>query len=124
MITTAFTKSRSAYTHGRPRRATDGATALRYIGQEALTNAFKHGNAHQMTITLDWSETALSLRAEDDGTPQLAPSSTGGGNGLRGMRERMEALGGTFSAGPCEEQGGFAVRISVPYQPVREKQAV
>jgi signal transduction histidine kinase len=92
----------------------DTIVALRFIVQEALTNAFKHGNAHQMTITLDWGDAALALLAADDGTPQTAQGDTGEGNGLRGMRERLEALGGTFAAGPRAGQPGFAVQVSVP----------
>jgi signal transduction histidine kinase len=100
------------------------AVALRFIVQEALTNAFKHGNAHQMTVTLDWQDAALSLDIEDDGTPQPAQIAHGDGHGLQGMRERVEALGGTLSAGPRAGQTGFSVCVGVPYEREREKQAV
>ncbi|HKD74349.1 MAG TPA: ATP-binding protein, partial [Ktedonobacterales bacterium] len=102
----------------------DISVALRFIVQEALTNAFKHGNAHQMIVTLNWQDAALSLDMEDDGTPQPAQIAHGEGHGLQGMRERMEALGGTLSAGPRAGQMGFSVCVGVPYEPAREKQAV
>jgi signal transduction histidine kinase len=100
------------------------AVALRFIVQEALTNAFKHGNARQMVITLEWQDATLSLDMEDDGTPQPAQIAHGDGHGLQGMRERVEALGGTLSAGPRPGQSGFSVCVGVPYERVREKQAV
>lgn len=115
--------------HGTPRPLPpDTIIALRYITQEALTNAFKHGSARHMRLTLDWSDTALSLHAEDDGTAQPAEPPLDSGNGLRGMRERLEALSGAFSAGPRVGESGFAVTVEVPYQQTqaqtREKQAV
>ena len=50
----------------------------------------------------------LELRARDDGggAPELRT-----GNGLRGMRERVEAAGGTLTV---DSGAGFAVRASVP----------
>jgi signal transduction histidine kinase len=41
---------------------------------------------------------------------------TGGGQGIRGMRERLLALGGVFTAGP-RPGGGFLVDAALPYQP-------
>jgi signal transduction histidine kinase len=43
--------------------------------------------------------------------------SAGGGNGLPGMRERVQALGGTITAGP-RPKGGFQVRAFLPAAPV------
>ena len=48
----------------------------------------------------------------DDGPgvpPDRRVANGGRGNGLRGMEERVSALGGTFSAG-CTDERGFAVR--------------
>ena len=48
----------------------------------------------------------------DDGTRRPAPA--GKGMGLAGMRERVAAHGGSFTAGPCPA-GGFAVVATLPY---------
>jgi signal transduction histidine kinase len=45
----------------------------------------------------------------DDGRGGLALE----GNGIRGMRERVEAVGGTLEVGPAPA-GGFAVRAVIP----------
>jgi signal transduction histidine kinase len=49
---------------------------------------------------------------EDDGRGSEAHPNAGEGMGLRGMRERVRALGGEFAAGPVA--GGFAVRAVLP----------
>lgn len=54
----------------------------------------------------------MVVSVQGDGTPRSgAPSS--GGSGIRGMRERAEALGGDLDAGPGPD-GGFAVRARLP----------
>lgn len=89
-------------------------SALQFALQEALTNAFRHGSAQHVWIVLTWQASMVSLEVRDDGTGQPALTFAGqGGQGLRGMRERAETLGGTFSAGP-REGGGFAVRLALP----------
>jgi signal transduction histidine kinase len=49
----------------------------------------------------------------DDGTG-LGPGADGSGNGLRGMRERAAAVGGSVEAGPARERGGWTVRAFLP----------
>ncbi len=103
--------------HGQARMVSKyTCVALRFIVQEALTNAYKHGNAHQLRITLDWQDALLALNAEDDGTPQTAQRGAGAGHGLQGMRERVEVLGGTVAVGPRASPSGFCVCVRVPYQ--------
>jgi signal transduction histidine kinase len=45
----------------------------------------------------------------------LAPRTEGSGQGLRGMRERVEAYGGSLATGQ-HASGGFAVRVWLPIQ--------
>jgi len=69
---------------------------LFHIVQEALHNVSRHAQAHNVWIRLDVKPKLLCLRIEDDGRG-FNPVETPEGVGLRHMRERTEALGGTFS---------------------------
>lgn len=94
------------------------AVPLYRAAQEALTNVRRHAPAaQQVTLQLHYGPEAVTLSVENDGVPvSPSPPSSGeieGGYGLRGMRERAEALGGTFSAGP-DEAGGFRVEMRLP----------
>jgi signal transduction histidine kinase len=84
------------------------------IAQEALTNSMKHAPGSRARLQVVYGDTAVTVIATDDG-PGGAPSSPG--HGLIGMRERVDLFGGTFSAG-SQSEGGFAVRASLPLEPV------
>lgn len=77
-------------------------TLLR-AAQEALANVRKHAAAHRVDVTLSYLDDTAILDVQDDGRgfdPTLLPppgQATDGGYGIWGMRERVEALGGTFS---------------------------
>jgi len=64
------------------------ALALR----EAVTNVVRHAEAHRCNVTLKRNESLCTLEVADDGRGAAGPE----GNGLRGMRERLEALGGSL----------------------------
>lgn len=81
------------------------------IVQEALTNARKHASATNVVVTLRYGTDALEIEVLDDGSAPVP--STVGGNGLRGMRERVALLGGDLHAGP-QPEGGFLVRAHLP----------
>lgn len=88
--------------------------AVYRIVQEALTNAVRHSGAGEARVRVAADGDAVRVGVDDDGTggrPDLCE-----GNGLRGMRERAAALGGTFSAGP-RDGGGFTVEARVPRRP-------
>jgi signal transduction histidine kinase len=53
------------------------------------------------------------VQVDSDGQEAPRPSG-GGGNGIRGMRERAAALGGEVEAGP-RPGGGFRVRARLPF---------
>lgn len=69
------------------------AEAVLRCVQEALTNTAKHSNAGTLSVDLRCIDAQWQLRISDDGDTQ--PEVRQGG-GLRGMRERLEALGGTL----------------------------
>jgi signal transduction histidine kinase len=90
------------------------ATVLR-ITQEALTNVLLHSRARRVRVGLTGDATGLHLEVLDDGAPGDAGehgTSSEGGNGLRGMRERAAALGGSVTAGPVD--GGWRVAADLP----------
>jgi len=69
------------------------------IGQEALTNAFRHARASRIEFELRYEDRGISLRYHDDGVgfdPE-ALAHAQGHFGLLGMRERAVALGGSMT---------------------------
>lgn len=74
------------------------AETLWRVTQEALTNVEKHAQARQVTVLLTCAPPAAVLRVTDDGIG-LPPDAEVAANhfGLRGMRERVEGVGGTFT---------------------------
>jgi signal transduction histidine kinase len=84
------------------------------IVQEALTNVLRHAGASSVSVVVRADGEALTILVEDDGTgPAGAPDGAGAGAGVRGMRERAEALGGTLEAGPRAERG-WRVEATLP----------
>ncbi len=84
------------------------------IGQEALTNVAKHARATRVSLSLKVSSADALLEVGDNGVGlETAPRHGPGQFGVRGMRERVEALGGAFTLGPRPE-GGTLLRARVP----------
>lgn len=83
------------------------------IVQEALTNVVRHSGATLATVSLERGPDELVLEVVDDGTG--GPGGGEQGHGIAGMRERIAALGGEFSAGPVPG-GGFRVHATIPLQ--------
>ncbi|MBT8226595.1 MAG: sensor histidine kinase, partial [Dactylosporangium sp.] len=106
---------------GQPEAVTDQVAATAYrIVQEALTNTVKHAGATAVDTCLTWTPGALRIDVVDNGragppgpADRVPDRPPGAGHGLAGMRERIEACGGTFSAGPLPG-GGFAVTATLP----------
>jgi signal transduction histidine kinase len=83
------------------------------VVQEALTNVLKHANATSVTVTVRHDPGRLDVEVTDDGAGGHGlGSSTGPGQGIADLRERVTALGGTFEAGPVER--GFRVHAALP----------
>jgi signal transduction histidine kinase len=85
------------------------------IVQEALTNAVKHATPAACTATVTVSPAEVRIRVANDGAPRGGTPAPGGGHGLIGMRERVAAWGGEFSAGPGTDDG-FVVTATLPYR--------
>jgi signal transduction histidine kinase len=86
--------------------------AVYRIVQESLTNVLKHAGASRARVRIARRPDRVCVEVTDDGHGVAAGADDVSGNGLRGMHERVTALGGTFSAGP-ERDGGFAVRAEL-----------
>jgi signal transduction histidine kinase len=63
-----------------------------FIVCEAVTNAQKHGGASHVVVEMEENEGWLTVSVSDDGCGGADP----GGQGLRGVRDRAEAAGGTL----------------------------
>ncbi|MEW1873377.1 histidine kinase [Streptomyces caelestis] len=91
-------------------------TAFRIV-QECLTNVLRHAGAGAgVDIRLHEEQGTLLIDVVDDGAGALVGRGAGGrsgGNGLVGMRERVELAGGAFEAGP-RLGSGWHVRASIP----------
>ena len=110
---------------GRQREVAPGIELAAYrIVQEALTNVRKHaGRAATATVRIAFDTRALVVEVVDDGRAGASSLSTSGaGQGLIGMRERVEIYGGELRAGP-QPDGGFAVRAVLPITNVDSERA-
>jgi signal transduction histidine kinase len=88
-------------------------SVLRLV-QESLTNTQKHATSvSSVDVALSSGDGVLRLFVADDGVASGVPVGGSGGYGLVGMRERVELLGGTFSAGR-REPTGWTVRAELP----------
>jgi two-component system sensor histidine kinase DesK len=77
--------------------------------REAVTNVVKHSGASRCRIALDASGGLTVLEIVDDGR---GPVGTSAGIGLKGLADRVHALGGTFEAG-AHATGGFRLRVEL-----------
>ena len=86
------------------------------IGQEAMTNALKHGQAKSIRFDLRYAPESVEITVADDGRgfefPQNTPSEAGH-FGLLGMRERANKIGGTFNL-TSQPGRGTTVIVRVP----------
>ena len=99
---------------GTPRPLPAGVDLAAYrIVQEALTNVTRHAGTATATVLLGYGADELTVQVDDDGAGARGGGSPGGGNGIRGMRERAAALGGELDAGP-RPGGGFRVSARLP----------
>ncbi|GAA4485263.1 sensor histidine kinase [Actinoallomurus oryzae] len=84
------------------------------IVQESLTNVLRHSGATTASVSIRYRPESVVIVVANpvSGTP--AGAAGVGGFGISGMRERVLALGGEFTAGPAPH-GRFEVRARLPY---------
>src|SRR5277367_3490411 len=75
--------------------------------REAVTNVVRHARANTCTLRLEQQNGSCRLEIKDDGRGSLQNE----GNGLRGMRERVEMLGGTLQR---NSRSGTTLTITLP----------
>lgn len=94
------------------------ANCFAAVLREALSNAMRHAHAKTITVRCMEHPSFYQLVVTDDGAGGVQASGRGAaeGMGLASMRERIEALGGTFTAGPRASAGGWRVFATVPKQ--------
>lgn len=89
-----------------------GLAAFRVV-QESITNVLKHaGPTAHAEVSIAYSPHEIEICVRDDGMGSMSRGD-GQGSGVRGMKERVQAMGGTFQAGP-RAGGGFEVRAQLP----------
>ncbi|GAA2312824.1 histidine kinase [Nonomuraea roseoviolacea subsp. roseoviolacea] len=99
---------------GSPAESGGSAEFVTYrVVQEALTNALKHAHGSPTAVRVRHGEKEISVEVSTGGSGSRAASPGGSGRGLAGLRERVEALGGEFSA-DRRAGGGFVVRARIP----------
>jgi signal transduction histidine kinase len=78
------------------------ATALYYVCAEALANTVKHAAAKSAAISVRFEATSVQMCVSDDGSGGAQSS---GSSGLRGLMDRIEALGGTLQIDSPQSRG-------------------
>jgi two-component system sensor histidine kinase DesK len=82
--------------------------------REAVTNVVRHAQARTCRMRLEQQNGSCRLEIHDDG----CGTSNGEGNGLRGMRERVEMLGGTLDR---STEAGTTLTVTLPLKEVTPK---
>jgi two-component system sensor histidine kinase UhpB len=96
------------------------ATTVYRIVQEAVNNALRHANANRIEVCVSVSAQFLQLVVRDNGGGQISQFQTNGHYGLSGMRERVEALDGSFQLMQLEP-AGVGILVSLPFIKNAEK---
>jgi signal transduction histidine kinase len=86
--------------------------AIYYTVSEALTNVAKYAHASAVDVHLAVENTAVRLSIHDDG---IGGAHLGGGSGLIGLKDRVEALDGRIQI-VSPAQGGTSLLVNIPIQ--------
>jgi two-component system sensor histidine kinase UhpB len=90
------------------------ATAVYRIVQEALTNVLRHAQASRLEVSVTVTEDALQLEVRDNGRGQISQFQSSGHFGVSGMRERVQALNGSFNL-LQREPSGIEIQVRLPF---------
>jgi PAS domain S-box-containing protein len=93
----------------RPREAVEAAAY--YVVAEALTNVVRYAGAPEARVTVERNDGRLSVEVADDGCGGADPAS---GSGLRGLSDRVEALGGRLNV-RSPAGAGTVVHAELPW---------
>ena len=85
-------------------------TAAYYVASEALANVLKHAHASHAEIDVARADGRAVIEVADDGCGGADPQ----GSGLRGLRDRVEALDGTLGIVEQRPRTGTRVRAEFP----------
>ena len=85
-------------------------TAAYFMVSEALTNAAKHSHGSEIRVFASYRGQRLTIEIGDDGIGSASPT---GGSGLRGLADRIEALGGRFTISSPPGRG-TTLRAEIP----------
>lgn len=97
--------------YARVRQLTPKTSLTLYrAGQEALTNVAKHSNASEVDLLLEYEQDRVRLTIKDDG---VGSSTSDGGFGLLGVRERVQMLNGVVRVQTAIGKG-FTLEVEVP----------
>ena len=84
--------------------------AAYYVVSEAITNAAKHAHAAVVDVRVEADDGSIRISVKDDGTGGADPDR---GSGLVGLKDRVEALGGTLEIrSPTGE--GTDLEVAIP----------
>lgn len=89
-----------------------GALALYRGAQEALTNAARYAPGSRVELVLRYASAHVTLSVENGAATAQELTGLGGGHGLASVRERIERLGGTMTAGAT--LAGWRVELDLP----------
>jgi two-component system sensor histidine kinase DegS len=106
-------------TAGEPREVSQSlAGNLLLLFQEAVGNAFKHGDARHVSVHVSFTKQNLAMKIRDDGrgfVPGEAPSTVAGHFGIAGMKRRMQWLGGSLQVRSKPGEGA-EITITLPWK--------
>ena len=85
-------------------------SAVYFFASEALTNAGKHSHGRELRVAASYDGQRLTVEVADDGIGGATPT---GGSGLRGLADRIEALGGRFTVSSPPGRG-TTLRAEIP----------
>ena len=101
-------------TTGTPRNLPAAVDLAGYrVVQESLTNVLRHADAMVATVRIGYETDAVVIAISNPASPPAAVPAHAAGLGIPGMRGRVTALGGDFTAGPTAE-GRFEVHAAIP----------
>ncbi|HME02278.1 MAG TPA: ATP-binding protein, partial [Solirubrobacteraceae bacterium] len=84
-----------------------------FVISEALVNAAKHSNASTVRVSVETMDGAVRLSVSDDGIGGADPER---GSGLVGLKDRVEAAGGTLTVHSVPDEGTDVI-VELPFGP-------